>query len=495
MSNAKRLLVFFCLIPFLTLFYHFEIHAKQQSVAVKHGIWSEKNFATPKKRKIPNFTYLNDKYKNAIVNIFTTETDLNRRVTLQIPTDSEDGLIEKFLDMYPKSDQRISLGSGFIISKEGYFITNAHLVEKANFISIFLGDSKKKYRAKVIGLDIFSDIALLKIDSKENNFKYFYLGDSQNISVGEWIMAAGNPYGFSNTVTQGIVSAKGRTVEYSGSTKRFANFIQTDAAINPGNSGGPLLNYRGEVIGINTAVSTSDAGIGFAIPINSAKTVLPELKKFGKVTRGYLGILIQSVTPVLAEGLGLKSKEGAMIVEIADKSPASAADLKIKDVITEFTGKNIKSSEQMYELIENTKPSRHIKIKIIRDNTEFTKDVILRELITRIENSNNITKSPPYDILGLYTEDTLPYGSGITVIGVDPDSLASKEGIIYDDIIYVITLKHPGKNKPEEIKIKNHKDYKNFLKELKGGEIITFTVNRFGSPLYISFKYQYVTEK
>ena len=224
---------------------------------------------------------------------------------------------EKFFGDMPKREyKQRSLGSGFIIDREGYILTNNHVVERAQSIKVKLTDSKE-YDATVIGKDPKTDIALIKINAKQD-LPVATFGDSDKLEVGDWVVAIGNPFGLEHTVTQGIVSAKGRVI----GAGPYDDFIQTDASINPGNSGGPLFNLKGEVVGINTAIVSGGQGIGFAIPINVVRDLLPQLKSKGKVVRGWLGVVIQKVTPEIAKSFGLKETEGALVSDVAEQSPA-----------------------------------------------------------------------------------------------------------------------------------------------------------------------------
>lgn len=267
----------------------------------------------------------------------------------------------------PNYKQR-GAGSGFIISKDGYVVTNNHVIQGAQNITVKLVDGRS-FNAKIVGTDPFSDIALLKIDA--DNLPTLTLGNSDLIKVGEWVIAIGNPFGLSHTVTVGVVSAKGR----SGiGISDVEDFIQTDAAINPGNSGGPLLNLKGEVIGMNTAIFTRSGGymgIGFAIPSNIVKTVVEQLKTKGKVERGFLGVYIQDITPALAKELGLKITEGALVTEVMKDSPAEKAGLKEKDVIISYNGKPVKNSSELRNYVLLTKPGTEVGLKIIREGKEM----------------------------------------------------------------------------------------------------------------------------
>ncbi|RKX56800.1 MAG: serine protease [Thermodesulfobacteriota bacterium] len=311
------------------------------------------------------FSYVAEKAAPAVVYIETEKVvSIPRNI---FPFDFfGDEFFKRFFSI-PRYRQR-GAGSGFIISQDGYVVTNNHVIQGAQKITVKLVDGRS-FRAKVVGTDPFSDIALLKINT--NNLPVLKLGNSDLIKVGEWVIAIGNPFGFSHTVTVGVVSAKGR----SGiGISDIEDFIQTDAAINPGNSGGPLLNLKGEVIGMNTAIFTRSGGymgIGFAIPSNIVKTVVEQLKTKGKVERGFLGVYIQDLTPALAKGLGLKIKEGALITEVMPDSPAEKAGLKEKDVVVSYNGKPVRNASDLKNYVLLTKPGTEVILKVIRNGKEM----------------------------------------------------------------------------------------------------------------------------
>jgi len=261
-------------------------------------------------------------------------------------------------------------GTGFIIDNEGYILTNNHVVEGADIIKVTL-QNDKEYEAKLIGSDPKTDIALIKIiqgNGEKTSFSFLTMGDSGKLDVGEWVVAIGNPFGLDHTVTTGVVSAMGRNI----GSGPYDEFIQTDASINPGNSGGPLLNMEGDVIGINTAIysgSGSNVGIGFAVPINIAKGILDDLKQKGKVTRGWLGVMIQRITPELQESFKLKNSQGALVNDIAPNGPADLGGIKRGDVITRFDGVEIASMETLPKQVAAIKPGESVKVEVIREGT------------------------------------------------------------------------------------------------------------------------------
>lgn len=260
-----------------------------------------------------------------------------------------------------------SFGSGFIISKDGYILTNQHVIDSAKEIEVLVVGYEEPFKAEVIGSDYDLDLALIKI-SAPKNLPFLPLGDSNNTQVGNWVIAIGNPYGLDHTVTVGIISAKGRPIDIGD--RHYKNLLQTDASINPGNSGGPLLNLNGEVIGINTAINAQAQGIGFAIPTSTVTDVLEELKTEGKVTRSYLGVYLQEIDEEIAKYLNLKNTEGALIAGVISGSPADKAGLQRGDVVVEFNKKSIKSPEDLVAEVAKTKPGQKLVIVISRGGTE-----------------------------------------------------------------------------------------------------------------------------
>ncbi len=287
-----------------------------------------------------------------------------------------DDFMRRFFPQLPRKFKQKGAGSGFIVSPDGLIFTNNHVVADADKVTVRLVDGRS-FKAKILGKDPQSDVAVLKIEAKD--LPTVPLGDSDGIEVGEWVIAIGNPFGLSHTVTVGVVSAKGRSG--LGITD-YEDFIQTDAAINPGNSGGPLLNLKGEVIGMNTAIFTRSGGymgIGFAIPINIVKLVAEQLVKQGKVVRGWLGVVIQDLTPALAEEFGLKKAEGALVAEVMKGSPAHRAGLKAGDVIVGYNGKPVKNSSELRTLVGLTHPGTAIDLEIIRNGKRQTLKVTIGE--------------------------------------------------------------------------------------------------------------------
>jgi serine protease Do len=276
----------------------------------------------------------------------------------------------------PRPSPEGGTGTGFIIDHDGYILTNNHVVEGADIIKVTL-QNEKEYEAQLIGSDPKTDIALIKIiqdNRAQASFPFLSMGDSKQVEVGEWVVAIGNPFGLDHTVTTGVVSAKGRNI----GAGPYDEFIQTDASINPGNSGGPLLNMKGDVIGINTAIysgSGGNVGIGFALPINMAKDILDDLKQKGKVTRGWLGVMIQRITPELQESFKLKNSQGALVNDIAPNGPADLGGMKRGDVITRFDGVEIASMETLPKQVASIKPGESVKVEVIREGMTKTLNI------------------------------------------------------------------------------------------------------------------------
>ncbi len=371
-------------------------------------------------------------------------------------------------------------GSGFIISSNGYILTNNHVVRNAKEIIVTLSNGKR-YKAKVVGTDPTADIAVIKIKAK--NLPTLPLGDSDKLQVGEWVIAIGNPYGLSHTVTVGVVSALGRTIREEGGY--FGNFIQTDAAINPGNSGGPLLNIKGEVVGINTAIIPYAQGIGFAIPINTAKKIMKDLIKYGKVERGWLGVWIQQLSPSLIKAFKLpKDTKGVLIADVMPNSPAEKAGIKRGDIITKVNDKVVESPGQLQIAIRSHKAGEVVRITLIRNRRNITLNVKLGSIpqkigminrrITRVKLGFTVANLTPQKAkrLGL----TKP--EGVIVTGVKPNSQAQGAGLRVNDVI----LEANGK------KIRNLTDWNRFISNLKKGDNVVLVVYRFNHTFFMIIK-------
>ena len=317
-------------------------------------------------RALPDFSALVEQNGPAVVNISTTARVHTQAQELQIPGEPGDPFYEffrRFQMPQPQGDQiRRGVGSGFIVSADGYILTNAHVVDDASEVTVKLTDNRE-FNAKVIGADKRTDVALVKIDAK--NLPAVRIGEAAKSKVGEWVAAIGSPFGLENTVTAGIISAKSRSLP----DENYVPFIQTDVAINPGNSGGPLFNMAGEVIGINSQIYSRTGGymgLSFAVPIEVAMKVKTDLQKYGKVTRGRLGVTIQSMTQELADSFGLKKPQGALVAAVEPKSPADKAGVKTGDIILGVDGRDIESSIELPRVIGESRPGTQVKLKIWR---------------------------------------------------------------------------------------------------------------------------------
>lgn len=313
-------------------------------------------------KELPDFTGLVEKQGPAVVNISTTQIIRSAQGFPFAEGDPYYEFFRRFAPQMPRERESQSLGSGFIISADGYIMTNAHVVDSADKITVRLTD-KREFRAKVIGADKRTDVALLKIEA--TGLPKITVGDPNKLKVGEWVVAIGSPFGFDSSVTAGIVSAKGRSLPQDN----FVPFIQTDVAINPGNSGGPLFNMNGEVVGINSQIYTRSGGsmgLSFAIPIDVATQVTEQLRTSGKVTRGRIGVTIQELTRELAESFGLSKPNGALISSVEKNGPADKAGIEASDVILKFDGNPVNSSSDLPRLVAATKPGSKVAVELWR---------------------------------------------------------------------------------------------------------------------------------
>jgi serine protease Do len=352
-----------------------------------------------------------------------------------------------FFGEIPHNFKQHGLGSGVIVSPDGYILTNNHVVGDASEIHVKLSD-QREFKAKVIGKDEKTDLALIKIDSKEP-LPYADLGNSDTTEVGDWVIAIGNPFGFSLTVTAGIVSAKGRALGGN-----YDNFIQTDASINPGNSGGPLFNTEGKVIGINTAIYSStgtNAGIGFAIPVDLARDIMDQLKEHGRVIRGWLGVEIQQVTPDLAQSFGLQKPEGALVASVVEDGPAAAAGVKRGDVILKFNGQPVPDEHHLPEMVAQTRINKTVPLVVLRNGKQVDLQVKVGELKeTKLASAKNEEAN---DNWGLQVQALTPEiaqqlnlksDKGVVVRGVTPDTPGSDAGVQPGDVVLEVNHKKIG---------------------------------------------------
>jgi len=400
------------------------------------------------------FADIAQKYSPAVVNISTQKIIKGRTSRREFfgpgpmpgPGEPFWDFFEKFFPDMPRERTQRSLGTGFIIDSKGLIITNEHVVKNADKIKVKLAGQGKEYTATIKGRDPMTDIALLQIDSKET-FPFLTLGDSDKIRVGDWVVAIGNPFGLGHTVTQGIISAKGRVI----GAGRYDNFLQTDAAINPGNSGGPLLNLAGEVVGINTAIVATGQGIGFAIPSNMVKDIIQQLETTGKVVRGMLGVQVQTVTPEIAKAFGLSEAKGALVSEVHPGTPAEKAGIKREDIIIEYNGTPIKEMNELPRLVAATPPGTKTTVKVLRDGKEKTIPITVTELKEERFGKEGVEpQTEDENTIGLTVEDLDPRlarrfdlkeDKGVVVVDVDPNSPAAEAGLRRGDIILEVNGK------------------------------------------------------
>jgi serine protease Do len=433
-----------------------------------------------------SFTGLAESVSPAVVNIRTVRTITGGgrvfRHFQRGPFGQNDPFKDFFERFFGEEQQREykqrSLGSGFIIDPEGYIVTNNHVIEGADEIIVKL-KTGKEFDAEIVGRDPNTDLALLKVKSPEN-FQAMKLGDSDSLQVGQWVVAIGSPFGLEQTVTAGIVSAKGRVI----GSGPYDDFIQTDASINPGNSGGPLTNMEGEVIGINTAIVASGQGIGFAIPINLAKGIIEQLKATGEVTRGWLGVAIQDLTKEMVEYYNLKDRKGVLVAKVFENDPADKAGIKAQDIIISVNGKKIENSRELTSMIAGLVVGEKAKVTVLRNGKEktFTVDIVKREDVKLA--SERTSKNGETGELGIQVSNITPEiadrlniseADGVIVTGVDSGSKSDVAGIQTGDIIREINRK----------RIKNIDDFKSILLTIKQGEPINMFIHRINTGFIV----------
>jgi len=391
-----------------------------------------------------------------------------------------DPFFRQFFDLPEGSQERVmrGLGSGVIVNPDGYIITNNHVISDADEITVTI--NRKEYEAKVVGKDPGSDVAVIKIE--KSGLPTVNLGDSDKLQVGEWVMAIGNPFSdeLQNTVTAGIVSAKGRSLSGLGSGSRltYQDFIQTDAAINPGNSGGALVNLRGELVGINTAiVGQANVGIGFAIPVNLAKNIMEQLISKGKVTRGWLGVYVQSLDEDMAKAMGLNQVSGALVQKVVEDGPAEKAGLEKDDIILKINNTEIAGSEQLTNFVAGLAPGASIDMLVWRNQKEKKLSVKLGERPTEGETETAVAGEDQAQQLGITVQELTDQlaerlgaqnVSGVVVSRVTPNSPADRKGIERGDIITSVN------NKP----VKSVRDYQAAVKGLKEDDVVLLRIFR-----------------
>ncbi|MDD5383910.1 MAG: DegQ family serine endoprotease [Gallionella sp.] len=437
-------------------------------------------------KELPDFTELVEKQGPAVVNISTTQIIRNAHGLPNLPEgDPFYEFFRRFAPQMPREQESQSLGSGFIISADGYIMTNAHVVDSAEKITVRLTD-KREFRAKVIGADKRTDVALLKIEA--TGLPKITVGDPNKLKVGEWVVAIGSPFGFDSSVTAGIVSAKGRSLPQDN----FVPFIQTDVAINPGNSGGPLFNMNGEVVGINSQIYTRSGGsmgLSFAIPIDVATQVTEQLRTSGKVTRGRIGVTIQELTRELAESFGLSKLVGALISSVEKNGPADKAGIEASDVILKFDGKPVNSSSDLPRMVAATKPGSKVAVELWRKGGSRQVTVEIAEMpedgkLARAAKKLADDVAEAISRLGIAVSELgkeqlqeLQISGGLLVEEVNGQA-ARAAGLQHGDVLLAIG----------NIPIRSLKQFNEILKQVGKGRNVALLVRRDDAASYVAIR-------
>jgi len=484
MKNQNRKTFFMFLLAFLVAFFIVslvEVLRSSFMPSAAPDVQTASAISTSETIKAPtSFSELAERVKPAVVNISTTKTTSGRNFGSPFGRSPfGDDFFDRFFGDIPQREfKQRSLGSGFVISNDGYIFTNNHVVEKADKILVKLSDNRE-YEAKIIGTDTKTDIALIKI-KPSNSLPVVEIGDSDQVKVGEWVIAIGNPFGLEQTVTAGIVSAKGRVI----GAGPYDNFIQTDASINPGNSGGPLFSMDGKVIGINTAIVAQGQGIGFAIPINMAKGILGDLKTKGKVTRGWLGISVQDITEDIAKNLNYKDKKGALVSDVFKGDPADKAGIKVGDIVIEINHKPIKDTHELLLTIATMQVGERVSIKAIRDGKEIAFQVVVAE---RKDKVDMVSTKGSTGHFGIAAQDItpemakqlgIPREGGVIVTEVLNGSPADDVGIQPQDIIVQVN----------RVKINSMKDYTREISKAIEKKSVTLLIKRGNSSFFVALQ-------
>ncbi|SDN23901.1 DegQ family serine endoprotease [Vreelandella arcis] len=443
-------------------------------------------------QSLPDFTDLVEEAAPGVVNISTSRTvqrggsSFDRFGGQEIPE-----IFRHFFgDSFPappgggpgRSEERQSLGSGFIISEDGYVLTNAHVVQNADEILVRLND-RRELNAELIGSDPQTDVALLKVDAE--GLPTLELGDSDALRVGEWVAAIGSPFGFDHSVTAGIVSAINRTLPRDA----YVPFIQTDVAINPGNSGGPLFNLDGEVIGINSQIFTRSGGfmgVSFAIPINVAMDVADQLREDGRVNRGWLGVMIQPVSRDLAESFGMEEAEGALIADLDPEGPAAKGGLQAGDVILEVNGEAVDRSSSLPRLIGRVAPGDEVDLRLMRNGEELSEAIELGSWPdtagqpTASRSDSQVRLGVSVAELDQATREQLDLQGGVVVREVEPDSVGARAGLRAGDIL--VSIDHRSLSSPEELR--------RIVEELPTDRAIPLRLYRDGRSLFVALRFE-----
>ncbi len=441
-------------------------------------------------RELPDFTRLVDEQGAAVVNISTTQAPRRANVP-QLPNIEDEEMLEFFRRFIPRqpgpgaAPESRSLGSGFIISADGYILTNAHVIDAADEITVKLTD-KREYKAKAIGADKRTDVALIKIEA--SSLPVARLGDPGKLKVGEWVVAIGSPFGFENTVTAGIVSAKGRSLPQ----ENFVPFIQTDVAINPGNSGGPLFNMKGEVVGVNSQIYSRTGGfmgLSFAIPIDVALDIQKQLRDRGRVSRGRIGVVIQEVTKDLAVSFGMDRPRGALVNSVEKGSPAGRGGVEETDIITRFDGKPVDSSSDLPRIVGATRPGSSVQVEVWRKAAARTLTLTVGELQEEsVAARNSPRERKPAELaanrLGIVVSELtaeqkreLKLAHGVVVSDVRPDARAD---VRRGDVI--VKVVHNG----QHTELKSTEQFNRLLAGMDKNAVITLQVRRGENTAFVT---------
>ena len=439
---------------------------------------------------LPDFSSLAERLRDSVVNISSENKEKKESRGFHGGQQGPGGQdprefwepFERFFGPMPRRQQpRRSLGSGFIFDEKGYILTNNHVVENSDSIKVKTTNGDE-YKAELVGRDPKTDIAVLKIDG-DDDFPAIPFGDSEDVRVGEWVMAIGNPFGLEFSVTAGIVSAKGRFIGQGN----YDDFIQTDAPINPGNSGGPLLDLDGRVVGINTSIfsrSGGNIGIGFAVPINLAKELIPQLRETGKVTRGWMGVMIQKVTPDIADSLGMEEAGGALVADVVKGGPAAKAGIEVGDVIVSFAGEPVEESTELPLMVARQPIGKSVDVKVIRDGDEETIELEIGEMKDEdVQLAQGESEAYGLTVQNLTPEIAESLGldegvTGVLVSGVEAGSPAADAGLRRGDVILEV-------NRHE---VSDVDSYVEQLKKGAKGKSVLLLVRRGENTVFLALK-------
>ncbi len=454
------------------------------------------SFAHAQMRGLPDFTELAEKQGASVVNISTTQVNRTQGQVMPFPFDENDPAFEFFKRFIPRHPgggaprefENKSLGSGFIISVDGYILTNAHVVDGADEVTVRLTD-KREYKAKIVGADKRTDVALIKIEA--NGLPAVKMADTSQLKVGEWVVAIGSPFGFDNSVTAGIVSAKGRSLPQ----ENYVPFIQTDVAINPGNSGGPLFNLRGEVVGINSQIYSRSGGymgVSFAIPIDVAMEIQGQLRTSGKVSRGRLGVVIQEVSKELADSLGLAKPMGAVVNSVEKGGPAEKSGLEPGDVILKFDGKSINNSADLPRMVGITRPGTRSVVQVWRKGTTRDITVTVGEMLDERQAGAKQSRSAkpteqPANRLGLVVSELsadqkreLKMNSGLLI--EDVRAAGARTDLRPGDVIIAVI------SKGATTEVKSVDQFNKLLAQFEKGSNVTLLIRRGDMQTFVTIK-------